>query len=93
MSVQTLIDTAAVMLGSKYKVAQALGVAHTRLYDWYSGRSACTPEDQARIAAIGGQDAQDALVRAVIERHEGTLKGEQLKAALGEWNGEERRKS
>lgn len=85
MKLEKLIDQAAEKLGSRYKVAQYLGVSPNLVNDWYKGRVPCQPADQARIADISGENAQQVLIEATIARHEGTPRGEQLKSALRKW--------
>jgi hypothetical protein len=81
--VQTLIDKAATKLGSKAALARSLGVPQPTIQDWYSGRKAISPADRARVAYVAGDDPREELITATIERHKGTLKGDQLQQALG----------
>lgn len=85
MSAKTLIDKAAEKVGNRYKLAKALGVTSSQIYDWEDGRKPCSAADRARLAAFGGDDALQELVRATLEKSEGTLRGEQLKQVLGKW--------
>jgi DNA-binding transcriptional regulator YdaS (Cro superfamily) len=85
LTIKTLIDKAAKQVQTRYKLAQALGVTPGQVYDWQTGRKPCSPADQARIAAIANEDPIQQLVRATLEQTEGTLRGEQLKTALGKW--------
>lgn len=85
MTVKTLIDKAAEKVGNPYKLAKALGVTSSQIYDWRDERKPCSPADRARIAAFAGEDAVQELVRATLEKTEGTLRGEQLRAVLGKW--------
>lgn len=85
MSVQTLIDKASQEVGSPYKLAKMLGVASSQIYDWRDGRKPCSPADRARIAGFAKEDAVQELVRATLEKTEGTLRGEQLRQVLGKW--------
>lgn len=78
-----LITRAGKAAGSEYKLAQMLGVPQTNISMWKSGVRTCSPEDRARIAAIAGEDATQELIRAVLEKHQGTKKGDQLFAILG----------
>lgn len=82
-SVKILIDKAAEKCGTRYKLAQALGVMPGQVYDWEEGRKTCSPADRARIAAFAGEDAVQELVRATLENARGDLRREQLEAALG----------
>ncbi len=83
MSVIHLIDKAAEKCGTRYKLAQALGVAPAQVYDWREGRKPCSPADQARIAAFAGEDALQQLVRATIDQAKGDVRREQLVKVLG----------
>ena len=83
--VKTLIDRAGKLVGSEYKLAQALGVPQSTISAWKSGVKNCTPPDRARIAAMANEDAVQELVRATIANTTGTLRGEQLRSVLGKW--------
>lgn len=85
MTVQTLIDNAAKQVGTRYKLAKSLGVQPGVIYDWEAGRRICSPEDRARLAGFAKEDAVQELVRATLEKTEGTLRGEQLRQVLGKW--------
>jgi DNA-binding transcriptional regulator YdaS (Cro superfamily) len=77
-----LIDKASSIAGSQYKLGQLLGISHSTMSQYKSGRP-CPPEDVARIAAVAGYEPVDWLVRATLEKHAGTKKGEQLAKVLG----------
>lgn len=78
-----LIDLASKIAGSDYKLAAALGAPRQHVSNWRHGKRTCTPEDMAVMASIAGLDAERVLVRATIEKHEGTKKGDMLMKALG----------
>jgi len=78
-----LITRASAAAGSDYKLAQVLGVPRQNLSAWKSGKKPCPPEEQAALAGIAGLDPVQALIRAHLERHEGTAKGEKLFTLLG----------
>lgn len=82
-AVEELIKRAAANVGSEYQVAKILGQPQTVISDWKHERRTCTPEDRARLAALAGEDAVQELVRATLEKHAGSKKGEQLLAILG----------
>lgn len=84
-NVKTLIDSAVKVVGSKSKLARALGVTPQKVNGWISGESTCSPEDRARLAGFAREDALQELVRATLEKTEGTLRGEQLRQVLGKW--------
>ena len=85
MTVKTLIDKAAEKVGTRYKLAQMLGVTPAQIYDWEDGRKPCSAADRARLAGFGGDDAVQELVRATLEKTAGTKRGEQLERLLGKW--------
>ena len=83
--VPELLTRASEAVGSQTEVAKLLKVPPQMLSMWKSGAKPCPPEDQARLAAIAGIDPVQTLVRAHIERHEGTEKGDQLARVLGKF--------
>lgn len=83
--VQTLIDRAARLCGSKGALAEKLGVMPQHLSQWASGSRTCQPEDIAAMAHIAGFDAMEFLARAVVRKAEGTKKGALLKSGLGKY--------
>lgn len=82
MELNLLIDKAAAIAGSRYKLAKQLKVSTSNLYAWEKGK-ACPPGDIALMASIAGYDPVQWLVRATLEKYEGTEKGDQLARALG----------
>lgn len=81
--VHTLITRAGQKAGSEYKLAKMLGVDQQTVNSWKTGRQTCTAPDRARVAAVAGEDALQELVRATLEKYEGTKRGDQLRAILG----------
>jgi transcriptional regulator with XRE-family HTH domain len=81
--IESLIDKAAVRVGSVYRLASALGLASSTVYDWKAGRQNPSPADRARIAAFAGEDAVQELVRATIDHAKGDVRREQLVKVLG----------
>lgn len=82
MEVKELIERAAAAAGTRYKLAQMLNVPTSSVYAWEKGKP-CPPGDIALMADIAGLDAQAWLVRATLEKYEGTPKGDQLARVLG----------
>lgn len=82
MSVKALVDKAAEKVGNPHKLAKALGVASSKVYDWRDGRSPCSPADRARLAGFAGEDAVQELVRATLETARGEIRKEQLHRLL-----------
>ena len=80
-----LLDEAKKKTGSDSETGRRVGVSPQRVNDWRHDRKPAAPEDYALVAAIAGLDANEALVRALLERHANTAKGEALLSALGKW--------
>lgn len=78
-----LIDKAAVIVGSDYKLAQALGITRQTVSNWRHGHKPCSPAMRAIMASIAGLDAQAELTRATLESYEGSRVGDMLMRALG----------
>lgn len=83
MTVQTLIDKAAKVVGNRHRLAKVLKCTVSQVYEWDSGKKRCGPPDRARLAAIAKEDPLQELVRATLEETAGTTRGEQLQKALG----------
>lgn len=80
-----LIQKASDTVGSDANLARAMGIAQQNISLWKAGTRTCTPEDRARLAGFAREDAVQELVRATLEKTEGTLRGEQLRQVLGKW--------
>lgn len=78
-----LIDRAKAIAGSDYALSKSIGVSRQRISNWRHGHVPCPVEDQALIAAAAGLDPTEFLVRAVVQKHEGTEKGDRLMRVLG----------
>ncbi len=78
-----LIDKAAELCGSQAEVARRLGVDRAEITRWKSGLRPLSPEDAAFLADLANVDAKDAAAQALIERNEGTEKGDRLREILG----------
>ena len=83
--VPELLTRALEKAGGPTALAKTLKVPPQMVSMWRSGAKPCPPEDQARLAAIAGIDPIQTLVRAHIEKHEGTEKGDQLARVLGKF--------
>ena len=77
-----LIEKAASIVGSEYRLAKELGIPPQTITGWKAGRRTCTPGDKARLAGFANEDALQELARATIDAAKGT-KREQLKRVLG----------
>lgn len=78
-----LIDAAKAKMQSDRQVAIAMGIPSQVVADWKAGRRNPQPEDIALLASIAGLEADKWALRALIEKHEGTAKGDLLIKALG----------
>ena len=82
-TINALLDAAKAKTGSDRQTAKLLDRSNQEISDMRHGRLNAQPEDHALIAAIGGLDAEEALVRAVIAKHADKPKGEKLLSVLG----------
>ena len=82
-TINALLDAAKRVHGSDYKVAKLLNRSTAEISDWRAGRRNPQPEDHALVAGLAGLDAEEALIRAMLEKHANTWKGEQLLSLLG----------
>lgn len=80
--IKKLIEEAAEATGSNAKLAKLLAVPYQHVTNWKNESRTCMPDDMARIAHIGGGNGVETLIESTIERHAGTIRGEQLRAAL-----------
>lgn len=81
--VNALLDAAKDKTGSDYRTAKLLDRSSQEISNWRHGHKNPQPEDHALIAALGGLDPEEALVRAVLAKHADTPKGERLLSVLG----------
>lgn len=68
MQLNQLIDEAAAIAGSEYKLALTLGVPQQNLSNWKHGHRPCPIDLRAVMASIAGQDPQEELIEAIGER-------------------------
>lgn len=80
---QTLIDKASKACKSEADLARTIGATRQNMNGWKKGTRPCPPEDIALMAAVAGMDATTWLAKAVVQKHEGTAKGDQLMRVLG----------
>ena len=78
-----LIEKAASIVGSEYKLAKKMEIPQQNLSNWKSGSKTCPPAVRAILAGIAGENAADELIRATMEREEGTRRGLLLGELLG----------
>lgn len=69
MQLNVLIERAAAIAGSEYKVAKALGVTPRQVCDWKAGRRTCSPEDRALLAEVAGEDPVAVAMEALPHPH------------------------
>lgn len=77
-----LLAAATKAVGSEYKVAKLMGKPQSHISEWKNGKRSCSPEDRAELAAIAGISPAHELLMAVLEKYEGTPRGDRLKEAL-----------
>ena len=82
-TINALLDAAEKKTGSDYQTAKLLGKPRQEISNWRHGVRSAQPEDHALVAALAGLDPEEALVRAVLEKHANTSKGERLLSVLG----------
>lgn len=82
-TITALLDAAAKKTGSDYQTAKLLGKGRQEVSNWRHGLRNPQPEDHALVAALAGLDAEEALIRATLEKHANTPKGERLLSVLG----------
>ncbi|WP_341921888.1 hypothetical protein [Polaromonas sp. YR568] len=78
-----LIEKAAQTAGSEAALARVMGEKQPNISGWKSGARPCSPADRARLAGFAKEDAVQELVRATLEKYEGSRRGDQLKTLLG----------
>lgn len=83
MQLITLIEKAAQIAGSDYRLAQILGVERTAVSNWRHGQRPCPVDLRAVMASIAGEDPQEELLEAIGERLSEDRR-ERLRAALRE---------
>ena len=79
-----LIEKAASIVGSEYKLAKKMEIPQQNLSNWKSGAKTCPPAARAVLAGIAGEDAVQELISATLEREEGTRRGVLLGELLGQ---------
>lgn len=82
MQLEKLIERAAAIAGSEYKVAKALGIPPQQVCDWKAGRRTCGPEDRALLADVAGVDPMPEIAEALLERVAGKPKEARLRDVL-----------
>lgn len=82
-TINALLDKAKNKTGSDAKTAKALGVPFQTVSNWRHGHKGAQPEDHALVASLAGLDPEEALIRAVLEKHANKPKGERLLSVLG----------
>lgn len=60
-----------------------MGVQRSEVTELKTGKRPLSPELAAELADIAGEDARQAVIDAVIERSQGTRKGQVLREILG----------
>lgn len=81
--IQTLIDKASKVCGGDKALAERIGIQPPSLSQMRKRTRTVTPETAAELAEIAGEDPRGAAIQAIIERAQGTRRGEVLKEILG----------
>jgi len=63
----SLIEKAAHIAGSEYKLAQKLDMPQPVISAWKNGRRPCSATDRAALAGVAGIDAAEEAVQALLE--------------------------
>lgn len=82
MRLNLLIEKAAAIAGSEYKVSKTLGIPQSHITEWKHGTRTCTAEDRALLADLAGVDPFEEIAEAMAARWAGKPKGERLRAIL-----------
>lgn len=77
-----LIDKAAAIAGSDYRLAKNLGVPRQHVSNWRAGCRPCPIGEIVLMADIAGLRPDEWLAREIVAKHEGTEKGARLTEAL-----------
>ena len=80
MQLDKLIEKAALIVGSEYRIAKDMGVPQGHIYEWKVGKRTCSAEDRALLAEMAGVDPILEIAQAMEERWAGKPKGERLRA-------------
>ena len=80
---RNLIDESAKAAGSPAKLAPEIGYSAQELSMWKRGIRACPLEAQILMADIANRDVAEVMKEALLERNQGTPRGEKLVSALG----------
>jgi hypothetical protein len=76
-----LINEAAKCAGNQSALAEIVGETRHNLSAWKRGRP-CPLEAQIIMGSLANRDVEQIMKEAVLERNEGTARGEKLKSAL-----------
>jgi hypothetical protein len=78
-----LIDKAASIAGSKYKLARQIGYTDQEVHGWTKGTKTCPLEAQILLAETAGLQPESVLAWAIVERQKNEKRKEALIRALG----------
>lgn len=82
MQLIKLIEQAASIVGSEYKISKTLGIPQNHITEWKNGTRTCSAEDRALLADLAGEDPLKEMLQAMQERWAGKPKGERLRAVF-----------
>lgn len=80
---QTLIDSAAKVGYTRYRLSKLLHVSQAFLSHVAHGQSAMGPALAARLAALSGMDARHAALQAIIEAEQDAVTKAELRELFG----------
>lgn len=81
----SLIEQAASVAGSEYRLAKVLGMQQSTISAWKSGKRTCTAPDRAALAGIAKGNAAVEAIQGLIEGLDlESPKGQIAAAALNE---------
>ena len=78
-----LLDAAKAVTGSDYKTAKALEITTQQISNWRNKRASLPVADVVLLADLAGLKAEEWAARAIVQKYEGTPKGDKLFRALG----------
>lgn len=81
--INSLITRASMRAGNQSRLAKMLEVSPGNVTDWLEGRRPCPLEAQILMAPLADENVDSVIHTAIVEKHEGTSKGEKLISALG----------
>lgn len=85
MQLKELIEKAALIAGSEYKIAKSLAIPQSHITEWKHGTRSCSAEDRALLADLAGVDPFPEIKEAMLDRWAGKPKAEALAKVWAKW--------